>query len=95
MVVAIVVMKGEYDAILSWPFEKKLKFTLIDQQEDPVERKNITHLFIPANDPEAFARPLTGDNKERCGFVLSLTTLHLRRYLVDDTLFLQVEVSSP
>jgi len=95
MVVAIVVMKGEYDAILSWPFEKKVTFTLIDQQEDPVERKNITHLFIPANDPEAFAKPLTGDSKERCGFLLFFAKLHSRRYLVNDTLFLQVEVSSP
>ena len=33
--VFIKVMKGEYDAILPWPFKKKVKFELIDQQEDP------------------------------------------------------------
>ena len=27
-------LKGEYDARLSWPFQGKLKFTLIDLQED-------------------------------------------------------------
>jgi len=35
--VYIVLMKGEYDAILPWPFKTKVKFTLIGQQEDPVE----------------------------------------------------------
>ena len=28
--VFMVLMKGEYDAILRWPFNKKVKFTLID-----------------------------------------------------------------
>jgi len=56
MVVAIVVMKGEYDAILSWPFEQKVKFTLIDQQEDPVERKNITHLFYSGQRPRSLRK---------------------------------------
>ena len=36
--VFIIVMKGEYDAILPWPFTKKVKFTLIDQQADLDER---------------------------------------------------------
>ena len=32
------VIKGEYDAILPWPFNKIVKFTLIDQQEDPEQK---------------------------------------------------------
>ena len=55
--VVIILMKGEYDAILPWPFKKKVKFTLIDQQEDPVKRENVTMQFIPGNIPECFARP--------------------------------------
>ena len=42
----------------------KLKFTLIDQQEDPVERQNITGLLIPDNKPKAFARPVREENDE-------------------------------
>ena len=51
--VFIVVMKGEYDAILPWPFKKKVKFTLIDQQEDLVQRHNITRHFIADKNQKA------------------------------------------
>ncbi len=93
LTVFIVVMKGEYDAILPWLFKKKVKFTLIDQQEDSVERKNVTKQFIPDNMPEYFARPVKEENLGR-GYAqfISHKKLHSRRYLVDDTLFLQVEI---
>ena len=47
--VYIIVMKGEYDAILPWPFRKKVRFTLIDQQEDPFKRENFVRQFAPGN----------------------------------------------
>jgi len=31
----IVVMKGQYDAMLPWGFSKPVEFTLIDQQNNP------------------------------------------------------------
>ena len=40
--VFIKVIKGEYDAILPWPFKKKVKLELIDQQEDPAQQENVT-----------------------------------------------------
>ena len=43
-----ILMKGEYDTILPWPFNEKVTFTLIDQQEDQNERENIVG-FIPPN----------------------------------------------
>ncbi|XP_078350481.1 TNF receptor-associated factor 4-like isoform X4 [Oculina patagonica] len=92
--VVFVVMKGAFDAILPWPFKKKVKFTLIDQQEDSVERENVDYEFIPGNYPACFARPT--QEKGNSGFgsdkFISHEQLHSRRYLVDDTLFLQVEV---
>ena len=89
----ITVMKGEYDAILPWPFKTKVKFTLIDQQKDSVERKNVTKQFITSDLLENFARPTREENPGR-GFVefISHEKLHSRRYLVDDTLFLLVEI---
>jgi len=91
--VYIIVMKGEYDAILPWPFEKRITFTIIDQQEDLTERQNAVMRLIPGNHPECFARPINEDNKTR-GFAqfISHEKLHSRRYLLHDTLFLQVEV---
>ncbi|KAL9954675.1 hypothetical protein ACROYT_G042241 [Oculina patagonica] len=92
--VFIFVMKGEYDAILPWPFKKKVKFALIDQQEDPVEQENITHQFIPENSPVCFARPTQEENSTGYGSVqfISHKKLYSRRYLAEDTLFLQIEV---
>ncbi len=87
------VMKGEYDAILPWPFNKKLTFTLIDQQEDLVERQNDTGQLLLGKYPDCSARPMENANKS-AGFPMYIShkKLHSRRYLVDDTLFLQVEI---
>ena len=89
----IFVMKGEYGAILPWPFKKKVTVTLLDQQEDPVERENVLMSFIPVNEPECFARP-TQEQNTGYGHPKFITPekLHSWRYLVDDTLFVQVEI---
>ena len=92
--VYIIVMQGEYDAILPWPFRKKVKFTLIDQQDDSVKRENFTMQLITGDYPEDFARPTQKESSKGLGFAefISHEELHSRRYLVDDTLFLQIEV---
>ena len=90
----IVVMKGEYDAALAWPFSKKVRLTLIDQQNDEDNRENFSRLINPElNPPEYFCRPKTKENGE-CGFprFISHEKLKSRKYIVDDTLFLQVEI---
>lgn len=96
MWVFIVVMRGEYDAILTWPFEKKVRLTVIDQKKDLIKRQNIvSHLIEGASNPEAYGRPVKEEN-EPAMFPEMLTPgrLNSRRYIVDDTLFLQVEISS-
>ena len=88
-------MKGEYDAKLSWPFQGIVKLSLIDQQENATDRKNIVHSFIanPSNE-KVYGRPFTDENNAY-GFVdfFSLTKLKERRYIVDDTIFTQVQVA--
>ena len=96
LAIFIIVMKGKYDAILPWPFKKKVKFTLIDQQEDPVQQRNVTRHLNSANQPQclaAFVRP-TSEQNSGWGFsrFISHEDLYSRRYFVDDTLFLKVEV---
>jgi len=89
----VVVMKGEYDAILPWPFKKKVKFTLIDQQEDPFQHENVTENLNPANLDKFAARPSSEQNPGMgIPKFISHEELHSRRYLVDDTLFLHIEV---
>ena len=88
------IMKGENDALLTWPFQKKVKFTLIDQQENANDRKDIVKSFISPNELKAFSKPV---NHENIGFgypqFVSHKNLLERRYIVDDTIFLHVRIT--
>ena len=81
------VIKGEYDALLSWPFKTAVKFTLIDQQR-----------FLQQNFDYSFTHNVTERPKENSPSSLGLPQfvthekLKTRRYLVDDTLFLRVVI---
>ena len=94
--VFIDVKRGDYDAILPWPLKKKVTFTLIDQQEDPNQKENVTTAFITGDYPDNYKRPLE-EESAGMGFpeFVSHEKLNSRRYIVDDTLFLQVEVGPP
>ncbi|XP_022808456.1 TNF receptor-associated factor 4-like [Stylophora pistillata] len=90
--VFIVVLKGEYDAILPWPFKRKMRFTLIDQQEDPEKQKNVSKVIFSSH-IENYGRPEKEENLGR-GFrnFLSHEELYSRGYVQNDMLFLQFEV---
>jgi len=90
----IVVMRGEYDAVLTWPFEKNVRLTVIDQKKDLIRRRNITSHLVTGIDREAFNRPVEQQN-EAVMFpeMLTLERLNSSCYIVNDTLFLQVEIS--
>ena len=91
-----VIQKGEYDALLPWPFKRNVKFTLLDQQENLEERENNSVEITPINDLQVFGRP---DEKRICGYgrpmFISHGKLERGHYVVDDTLFLQCEVGRP
>ena len=92
--VYIVLMKGEYDALLPWPFNRKVTFTLIDQDEDLLKRKNVVAELTPDHViPGATSRPRRGENVGRgMPRFISHRKLQARSYVTDDTLFLQVEI---
>ena len=83
------VIKGEYDALLSWPFKTAVKFTLIDQQR-----------FLKQNVHHSFTHNVTERPEESSPSSLGLPQfvthekLKTRRYLVDDTLFLRVVIGA-
>lgn len=87
------VMKGEYDALLPWSFKRKVKFTLLDQRENPEERENHSIEVTPPKTVKFSGRP---DNGGNAGFgspqFMSQKKLETGCYVVDDTLFLQFEV---
>jgi len=90
------IMKGDYDAILTWPFRKKVTFSVIDQQPDATQRKNIVAVMAPEQPTSFSGRPTTEENPKLRGFprLISHKVLKTRRYVEHDTLFLQVEVGS-
>ena len=94
MAVYLHVMKSEHDAILSWPFKKMFTFTLIDQQDNEEERKNIVKTRTPLiGYLYSFKRPIEEENMG-CGFAafVSHATLQTRKYIKDDTVFITVSI---
>lgn len=94
--VFVIVMKGDYDGMLNWPFNQKVSFILIDQQDSVEERENIVMHFKANAKLENFSRPTSDENPGR-GYArfVSHDKLKSRRYIADDSLFLQVVVSPP
>lgn len=92
----VIVMKGDYDGMLTWPFHQKVTFTLIDQQDILQQRENIVMHFRANTKLENFARPVSDENPGR-GYArfVSHDKLKTRRFIVDDTLFIQVDVGLP
>ena len=93
--VYFVIMKGEYDSILPWPFRRTVSLRLVDQQKDLNDRENIVRSITPAptNDGEWNMRPVTDENTGK-GFARTVFLSKLRkgRYIVDDTIFVQITV---
>ena len=90
--IAISVMGGEYDAILPWGFSKKVAFTLIDQQDNPDHRQDVVMGFTA--DPNNFKKPVKEGDFFGVGFAefVSHIFLRTRRFIVDDTIFIKVQV---
>lgn len=94
--VSLVIMKGEYDAILPWPFDNIVTVTLIDQRENRLTRQNLVERVDPLTSgaveriQRVFSRPQTEENQKFFVMEILHKTMLERRYVVDDTLFFQV-----
>ena len=94
----VCLLQSEYDDILPWPFNQKVIITLIDQQPNPNLRRNIQMSSLPRNNSHlsrCYSKP--SESRLRnvafgfCKFI-TLERLKTRRYLVNDTIFVCVEV---
>ena len=89
----VVIMKGEYDAILPWPFQQRVDFVLIDQDNEIGARQNKVWRLSCDRDSDYFKRP----NKMKslgfgCPKFVSLETLRTRHYIRDNTIFIRIDV---
>nr|XP_033817603.1 TNF receptor-associated factor 1 [Geotrypetes seraphini] len=82
------IMKGEYDALLSWPFKHKVTFMLLDQNN----REHAIDAFRPDLMSASFQRPEQDMNvASGCPMFLPLTKLQSLKYayIKEDILFIK------
>jgi TNF receptor-associated factor 2 len=89
----LILLCGDYDA-LQWPFRQKVTLTLIDQ----VCGQHHQDAFRPNMSSSSFARPLTAMNvaSNYPLFITHRSVLdqHGNPYVVNDTLFIKIEVAT-
>ncbi|XP_026856119.1 TNF receptor-associated factor 3 isoform X1 [Electrophorus electricus] len=87
-----VVMRGEYDALLPWPFKQKVTLMLMDQGP---ARKHLGDAFKPDSNSSSFRRP-TGEMNiaSGCPLFVAQTVLENGTYIKDDTIFIKVTVDT-
>ena len=87
----IVIMKGEFDALLPWPFQQRVTFTLIDQER----RHHLSDTFQPDPASSSFQRPVNDMNvASGCPLFVSLDTLLAGRFIKDDTMFVRIAIDT-
>lgn len=85
----LTLMKGEYDALLSWPFRQTISLVLMDQDR----KKNIVQSFRPDPDSSSFQRPVNDMSvASGCPKFAPLSVLKDPSYVKNDTMFLQCRV---
>ena len=86
-----ILMKGDYDPLLKWPFDCTVTFVLIDQ----THRRHIWHHFQPDRDNPSFQRPLSDSNiPYNVPRFTELPILTDTRYVKDDVMFIKCIVDT-
>ena len=86
-----VLMKGEFDALLKWPFDYKVSLILVDQNY----RKHIVQTFKPTPESSSFQRPVSDMNvASGCSQFCKLSYLDNDNYTKDDVLFVKCIVDT-
>ncbi|KAL3872157.1 hypothetical protein ACJMK2_040104 [Sinanodonta woodiana] len=88
-----VIMRGSYDALLSWPFAQRVTFMLIDQNN----REHVMDSFQVDKTSSSFQRPTT-DMNIASGCPLFIPLRHLDDpsygYIKEDTMFIKTVVDT-
>ncbi|ETE63811.1 TNF receptor-associated factor 3, partial [Ophiophagus hannah] len=87
-----VIMRGEYDALLPWPFKQKVTLMLMDQGPS---RRHLGDAFKPDPNSSSFKKP-TGEMNiaSGCPVFVAQTVLENGTYIKDDTIFIKVVVDT-
>ena len=84
-----VIMRGEYDALLPWPFVQKIHFRLIDQDRI----RDTYDAFRPEPHSSSFKRPTSDMNiASGCPTFISHAGLREGGYIRNDIMFIKITV---
>ena len=86
-----VIMRGEYDPLLRWPFESKVSLILVDQDR----KKDLVQTFKPNAQSSSFQRPKT-DMNVASGFpkFASASVYNNLSYVRDDVMYIKAVVDT-
>lgn len=81
-----VLMKGEYDPLLKWPFDYKVSLIMVDQEH----RRHIVQTFKPSPSSGSFQQPKTDMNiASGCPKFADLKVLENDNYVKEDVLYIK------
>ena len=87
----LVVMKSEYDNVLQWPFQKKVKFTMINQVD---RNRDVSERMHPDKNSSSFQKPVKDMNiASGCPQFMKIDRLSPDGFLKDDSLFIEVNIT--
>lgn len=86
----LTIMRGEFDALLQWPFQQVVRLAL--RSQNPY-RSEIRHCFKPDAYSSSFTRPKSDMNiASGCPRFAPVTVLSDEDFVQDDTMFLQCDI---
>ena len=84
-----VIMRGEFDNILQWPFTHKVTFRLVNQNGN----RDVIDTFQPEPTSSSFRKPKSDMNiASGCPQFISHADLKSKGFVTDDTIFIKCEV---
>ena len=86
-----VLMRGEYDPLLQWPFEPKVSLILVDQDH----KKHLVQTFKPNAQSSSFKRPVSDMNvASGCPEFAELSILDNPSYVKEDVMYIKAIVDT-
>ena len=86
-----VIMKGEYDPLLQWPFDNKVSLVVVDQDQ----KKHLVQTFKPNLQSSSFQRPKSDMNvASGCPEFAKLSILDDPSYVKDDVMYIKAIVDT-
>ena len=89
--ILFVIMKGEYDPLLQWPFDHKVSLVIVDQDQ----RKHLVQPFKPNLQSNSSQRPKSDMNvASGCPEFAKLSVLDDPSYVKDDVMYIKAIVDT-